>query len=269
MKKRLLQLASVLIGILAIGGIVYAANSHSADFESSSSQYGSITDAAQTGLDPTSSMTFQAWFKLESFPNSSQYQLASKDTGQPQRSYSFRVTRNSAGTSDFAALMTSLNGQNTNTVDSFINVAAGTFTPGTWYHGAWIYTAGSGDFEFCLNGVSQGTDGTPNTSLYDSSASFNLGRNGQGTSYFDGLMDDVRFYSEARTCAAVAADYQEEITDFTNVVGYWKLNNDLTDATSNNNDLTNNNSITFSTDVAFSESVGSVTAPLQPVIMFE
>ena len=54
------------------------ANSHSLDLESSSSQYASITDASQTGLDITGDLTIELWAKFESLPSEYNYSIVSK-----------------------------------------------------------------------------------------------------------------------------------------------------------------------------------------------
>ena len=109
---------------------------------------------------------------------------------------------------------------------------------------------GSGLAEFFVDGSSIGTSGSGKTSIADKTADFEIGAQDDGSNSFDGKIDDVRVWSDIRTDAEISNNYQQElIGNEAGLVGYWKLNNGLTDETSNNNDLTNNNSVTFSTDV--------------------
>ena len=67
MKKLLNKiLALALLVCLIPNNVLASANTHSTDLESGSSQYWSITDASQTGLDITGDFSIEGWVKLES-----------------------------------------------------------------------------------------------------------------------------------------------------------------------------------------------------------
>jgi len=69
---------------------------------------------------------------------------------------------------------------------------------------------------------------------------------------FDGMIDDVRVWSSVKSAANLDDEFeQEQCGDESNLLGYWKLNNDLLDETSSGNDLTNNNSAVFDATVPF------------------
>src|SRR3990167_3130654 len=93
---------------------------------------------------------------------------------------------------------------------------------------------------------------------------------------FDGLIDDVRVWSVFKTAEEIAASYNVELCcDETNLQGYWRLDNALTDLTTNTNDLTNNNSATFSVDIPVindGSCAGAVVEQIRlplPIINFE
>lgn len=104
------------------------AQTHSLDLERSSSQYASITDASQTGLDVNATWTIETWVNLESLPTSGQiYSLINKWAGAGTRSYLLWY-QNSAGTLRFTVANSS-NGTNESFSD--LNFSCAT---GVWYH---------------------------------------------------------------------------------------------------------------------------------------
>ena len=59
--------------------------------------------------------------------------------------------------------------------------------------------------ELFIDGVSQGSK-THNNSLPANNEIWNIGRNANGTQYFQGSLDEIRFYSRALTPAEVLND---------------------------------------------------------------
>lgn len=234
------------------------ANTHSIDFELSSSQSASITDANQTGLDLSSNFTIEAWVKLETLPSdiTADMFIVSKDGDDPtgQRSYYFNIYRddtirifwfNSSGGATALVSQT-----------SFIST-------GTWTHIAvTVDITTPANSKFYIDGVQENVtvsednaDGTIKDSNADVFISSRSAAAGGGVLY-DGLIDEVRVWSDIRTSTEISDNYDKELVGTeANLVGYWKFNNSLLDETSNNNDLTNNNSATFSINVPF---VGTV-----------
>jgi len=217
-------------------------NTHSIDLESTSSQYLSITDAAQTGLDITGDMTLECWVNFESVGTQI---LLSKYDGTTNRSWNFLYN----GTS--LVFYNSSDGANVSS-DSSV------WSPdlATWYQIAIAYDASAGTAELYINGSSVDTLTGLATSMFNSSAPFLIGSFLNTTSnpdaFWDGKIDDVRVWSDIRTPTEISNNYNKELVgNEANLVAYWKLNNSLLDETSNNNDLTNNNSAVFSTDVPF------------------
>lgn len=227
-------------------------NTHSIDLEESSSQYLSITDAAQTGLDITGDMTIEAWIKAETFPAAngtilSKYNSAARsytfvveDTGGGTRRLRFTISDDGAGTGETTATATT-------------NIAGDT---GAWHHVAVAYDASAGQAFFYYDGTADGSPTGLKTAIFDGVAPVRIGARDVGGSpaqFFDGLIDEVRVWNDIRTSGEISGNRNKQLNGSeAGLVAYWRLNNDLTDETTNGNDLTNNNAAVFSADVPFS-----------------
>ena len=233
------------------------ANTHSLDLEASSSQYASIADGSQTGLDITSSLTIECFVKFESLPAANGYMtLVSKyDQGTSNQSY-FLAYRNDIGGGGPIGLFfrKSSNGSNGTAGSVHINWSP---TLSTWYHVAAVYDDVAGTAELFIDTASIGSDSvdTLGSGIYNGNADFMIGavkNSGTPTLFFDGLIDEVRVWNDVRTPTEIADNYDTELVgNESGLVGYWKLNNNYLDETSNNNDLTASGSPVFSTDVPF------------------
>ena len=228
------------------------ANTNSINLEESSSQYLSITDANQTGLDFTGDFTLEAWIKIEQLPStvSSRFRIICRDnitTGN--RAYDLMINIDdkidlfyfdSNGKISYARIDTALTNSDV----------------GVWMHIAVAVDVSSQTFLFYKNGdVVDSTVNVANaSSVAQGDPDFAIGGRPAASpdSFFDGLIDEVRVWDDIRTSSEISDNYEKELNgDEDNLQGYWKLNNSLLDETSNNNDLTNNNSATFSDDVPF------------------
>jgi len=239
----------LLLGSFLITQPVFATlNTYSADLEKDSSQYLSIADASQTGLDLTGDFTQELWIKIESsFANEEVRTLINKgDNGGSERGWRWDMYK-ATGANPIFQFYISSDGSSGTWKDS----ASYAFVTATWYHLRAQYDASAGTIDVFINGVQLGSTitGLP-TSIFNNASALQIGRaviSGTGYYYFDGLIDDVRIYD-----AIVSDDYETELTGTeTNLQAYWQMDNDFLDLTANNNDLTNNNTITFSADVPF------------------
>ena len=100
-------------------------NTYSLDLEAGSSQYASIADVSQTGLDITGDLTLEAWIKPETL-TSSDTVLSKYDPGNVtnQRSYRFQTLD-----TGFIRFQVSSNGSTPTGASS-----TGTIATGSWYH---------------------------------------------------------------------------------------------------------------------------------------
>lgn len=231
---------AVLICVYFISPTAEAANSRSVDFDAPSSQYLSKTSPA--GL-PTgsSARTIEAWIKTTA------------TNGQAVLEYGTDADLNHAWLVEVSEdqIAIRLNGSNT-------FWTANDVTDGNWHHIAFVYT-GSGTLNantvaymdnvvLAQASAVTGTPDTTNNWIYIGAAGTPV------AAFFDGTIDEVRVWNVARSAADIADNRDTELNgDEPGLVGYWKLNGTLEDATANGNDLTNNNGVTFSTDTPFGE----------------
>ncbi len=183
----------------------------SADFERSTSEYLSITDGAQTGLDFTGDMSFFGWFKVETAPSDSILDLVIKNAGA-DRAYAI-LYRDTAGTK-FVEIELSDTAASGGVVTKTVNL---TLTVDTWVHFGFVYDASEGEGRVYIDGAQVGATltGFP-TSINNSTAPFELGGS---TNTFDGLMDDVTMWDAALTDAEVLAFYESYVNNRTDSSG--------------------------------------------------
>lgn len=238
--------------VRGVSGPIAAANSHSADMELDNSEYLKITDANQTGLDITGDLTVEAWVKPESVPSANFYTIASKwSQDGSNRSWLFDYHDSDDDGNPTIRVITSSDGANSN-----VGEIAQDLGTGTWKHVAMVYDASEGEAEIFVDGSSIGTMTGLHTSLADTGADFRLGAIVNSTpadaNFWDGKMDEVRIFNDKRTSTEISNNKDKHISGSTaNLQGYWRLNNDFTDETSNGNDLTDVNTVPFSTDTPF------------------
>ncbi|TSC63504.1 MAG: RTX toxins and related Ca2+-binding domain [Parcubacteria group bacterium Athens0416_74] len=238
-----LLLSVALIASLLVSPIALAYNTHSIDFESSSSQYLSISDASQTGLDITGDLTIEAWVKLET---STEEYFVSKFGLSNNMSYRLGYD----GTGNIVLNITS-NGTGSTINNLYRPYTLGT---GTWHHIAVSWTAATSVATFYVDGASIGTATGNISSIHNGNAPFMIGSYDAfyPTQSTDGLVDDVRVWNIVRTATQISDDMDTELNgNESGLAGYWKLNNSLADTSVNGNTLTNNGTALFSTDWPF------------------
>ncbi len=223
-----------------------AANTGSIHLERNLTQYLEAPDSPSLSI--TNNMTIETWVKFEELPpqtGQTSTRFASHwDSSVNQKGFLWSL-RNQDGVYllDFA---NSSNG----TSDSLVEVA---WTPntGVWYHVA--VTFQSGVVKFYVDGVQQGSDQTSAMpTIKDSTSNFNVGSVQGPNDLLTGNFDDMRLWNTVRTQSEIALNRSRELAGTTsNLVAYWKFNNDYTDSTANGNTLTAINSPILSSDIAF------------------
>lgn len=212
---------------------------YSLDLESGSSQYASIADGSQTGLDMTGDFTLCAWVKPESSFNGGL--IAKFNTGNA----GYRLRTNGS----FQVLMQFWDSSGNDTqVNSNDALAVG-----IWQHIAVTVdvSAGASGIKIYVNGVlkAQTTVTSNATSIAANGDAFTIGVSAVGGAYLDGKICNASVWSTIRTQQEII----DEATDWlvgneTNLQGAWPLASDYVDLTSNNNDLTATNSPVFVLD---------------------
>lgn len=157
---------------------------NAADFESTNTEYLTITDANQVGLDFSTAATFSYWVNFESDTDAVVIDKT-RAGGAPTNSY---WILHQGGTGNYNGF--------SNSAETYLAVLH-TLNNATWYHVVWTYNAGTA--EMFVDGVSKGT-ASNGTSLTNTTAPFTLGRVNKYTgNYMDGLMDIVEVYDRVLT----------------------------------------------------------------------
>jgi len=92
---------------------------------------------------------------------------------------------------------------------------------GAWHHVAVTNT--SETMQLYIDGVASGTSQAMSPAIATGVA--NIGRSITGTGYFNGEIDEVRFWDKARTQSEIQADMDRQLNgDEANLAGYWNFN---------------------------------------------
>jgi len=210
----------------------------SLDFNGST-QYASIADESQTGLDlSTGDFTIEFWVKFDSLPGSGLQEWAvSKWYDGSSTNYRFGIQDD--GTVYFSA------------GDDLVSTT--TLSTGSWYHLAFVWDDNS-SMTIYIDGSFNKTKETTTTRNNNNAAPFVIGAdyNNGIAGYIDGKIDEVRVWNDVRTVTEISTNYKKELVGTeTGLVAYYKFNDSALDETSNDNDLTLSGSPSYSIDVPF------------------
>jgi hypothetical protein len=194
--------------VLSASGVV---TGNGADFELANTEYLSISDASQTGLDcaTTDKITVSAWVKFESIPAGTWQPVVVKDDGQPNRSYAIGFRDRGDGKYS-AEMLVSRDGDNATSFQNYLDASSsGYLSTGVWYHAVWIFDGSTTNFTFYLNGTSKGSVSlnANATAIFNSGATFMIGKLGASAVYFDGVIDEVTIWDRALTSGEVTTLY--------------------------------------------------------------
>lgn len=180
---------------------------NAADFIAANSEYLSITDAAQSGLDFTGSkFSFSFWVKLASLPSAGAMNFISKQGNNPNRQYVIRSNTDNKIQAEISG-----DGTTTNLWQQTSNSAiwsAGDI--GNWVHIVVTFDASTDSIVFYKNGSVVASTlnklGSP-TALANTSSPFEIGRDGRAFYYVDGSIDEVTATSDVITSSEVTTIY--------------------------------------------------------------
>ena len=222
------------------------ANTYSLDLEAGSSQYAYRADTASLSL--TGDCTFEFWILRESININATILTKWRDSGT-NKSYGLEINSNN----DIVMYISANGSAYTGGTFTLANLTSTT----NWYHIAIAYDASAGSAELYVNGTSiQTITGLP-TSIYNSTEDFAIGRDWSYGQYYDGLIDEVRIWSDIRTAQEIVDNMSVQLVgNEAGLNAYWQFNNGYLDMTANDNDLTAVNNPVFSTTVPFSGAVG-------------
>jgi len=227
-----------------------AANTHSADFESGSSQYANIASGSYTGLGIVGNQTIANHINFESLPTSGNAMLiAEMRVAISNRGAYLWQLKNDGGTLKFSFF-------HRNSSDQTDEILAN-WTPstGTWYHIA--VTISGTTVQFYVDAATQGSSGTlTNTREHDAGSDFEIATLEGTGSFLDAKVDEMVITSDALNIAELSKLEQGYDAGFLdNLQAYWKFNNSWADSSGNDNTLSPQASPVFSTTVPFSNYV--------------
>lgn len=103
---------------------------------------------------------------------------------------------------------------------------------GTWKHIAVTRTKSTGAIAIYINGVLDKTGTCSNYGTLNAPSFVRLGGMQTATNYFDGALDDIRFWNLVRTQAQIAANMNQELNgDESGLVAYFKCNQGVPNST--------------------------------------
>lgn len=234
------------------------ANTHSLDLEVDSSQYAYINNLAT--INGVNAMTVEFWLKPETLAVNRG--IVSRSDGATANQFTIAQD----GNAGFNAIQVSIAANAGDWFGNYFRFSNDTLASGSWKHYAVVYdgslTGDANRLKLYVNGVQdtiQASSGSVAASLTTITQPLQIGNRGSGESnYYDGLIDEVRIWTAARTEAQILANYQRELGGGEpNLVAYWKLNNAYTDSSTAGNTLTASGSPVFSTDIPFVSKEGS------------
>lgn len=165
-----------------------------ADFELSNSEWLSITNAAQTGLGVTTDFSISVWIKLEQLPSTAgtDFDMVDKAFGGGDSGYRFFLS------SDDKIRLYYWNAT-ADTTDYSTGAGVVSGDVGTFVHFV-VSVDLDGSIRIFKNGVEipMTADAARATTILNGTNDFTIGKYSAGaSSYFDGIMDEIGFYSRA------------------------------------------------------------------------
>ena len=188
------------------------------DFEKGDTEYLAVTDASQSGLDLTQSLTFSFWLNVESNTDSGgTYEGIITKASTSNWSYGVATNENNSNSLRF---MLDNDGNAGGGDDIDITSAANIYSLGEWNQFTITY---DGQYVRLFKNGLEHTGGnfpySTNISIYNGSADFRLGNWESQTGYYDGILDEVRIYNRTLSPAEVAKLYSFA----PGPIGYWKM----------------------------------------------
>lgn len=201
------------------------APTQSADFNGTS-QYASKT--SPSGITFTDDFTCEAWIWLDSISGTGGANaiLARRNTS----GWQFRIADNTGQVQLFGFSATGYRAVVSNASVPF----------GRWVHIAATLNMSANTGDIYMDGVqvssTMNNSGTP-TSLVQA-GDLAIGLESASVRYFDGKVADARLWSTIRTQSEIRDNMNKQLTGSeSGLVGYWKLNGNFNDSTSNANNL--------------------------------
>lgn len=173
--------------------------------------------AHHADLNPTGDWSLEAWVKDENgtFNHATSYIVMKGNTNiDAEASYLLGI--------EWGNLFA---GERTGWSNQVVTAPLGAADPNAWHHVAATYKSSTRQVTLYLNGVQLGQGTIASQSSAGSALNLNLGRNGAGTAYWKGKLEEIRVWNVQRTAAEVQANFGQPFsTTPSGLVGYWKFN---------------------------------------------
>lgn len=159
------------------------------DLESSSSEYLSITDASQAGLDPTTDISFSFWIKVETaIAFDTAYKLIEKKDSGHNGGYTVYYRQYPSNNDNIVVFFYDSSNNSSYAITSDLNLSTG-----TWYHVAVAIDVSVPLIETYVNAVDKTSSMSASsaTTIGDNASSFRIGSTYGTSEYYDGLIDEI------------------------------------------------------------------------------
>jgi len=189
-----------------VGTAECVTGNYGADFERANTEYLSISDASQTGLDLTSTGDFSLsqWIKFESIDDSNaQPQFVKWQNSGDQRSYFISLSVTSGN--DYGVFYGSTNGTDPSAWGGGTGVIGSGVSIGSCYHFVWTHKGGESHYKLWINGTYV-TKLTSASAIYNGTAPVQIGGDQIG-GYLDGVIDEVTIWSTELSTSSISTLY--------------------------------------------------------------
>ena len=172
------------------------------DLEAGSSQYFSIADASQSGLDITGDLSVSMWVNFETIPTATDYAYVVKKINGGRAYHWYQLDE---GGTQKMVLELSTDGSDSPSVN-----VAWTPSTATWYHVAFTFEAATSEVKFFVDGSQQSTtQSIAASSIFNGDGPFQVGAyffNSAG-GFFDGIIDEVGIWNRVLTAGEITSLY--------------------------------------------------------------
>lgn len=167
------------------------------DIEEGDTEYFAITDAAQTGLNPTSNMTISAWIKMEGNPGAENDCIVSKYLAAgDMRCFALYVDGNNSDKVNFHCSPDGTSGA------SIESLSADSLVLGIWYFVTGVMDDTGNELRVYINGHQNGSGTAYVGGIADKASEFRIGSMDSG-GLWDGEIAEVVFWDTALTAAEI------------------------------------------------------------------
>ena len=172
-----------------------------------------------SNIDPSASGTIEAWIYPTSFSPGAG--IVFKGTVTNGVSYGFKLGENVASEQNVAFVL-----GNTGGTDYSVTATDKTLEAFQWYHIACVWDNTSSSITIYINGIAYNTGSFASGNIRGNSDELRFGMQQVEDAYFQGVIDEVRFWSIARAEADIRASMCKKIAESeisSDLAGYWRF----------------------------------------------